>query len=224
MKGLLVKDLRLIRNSSSLVNVAFMLLFFEMVDVMGAPVPGGFGGMPVLLLIFSVNIRHYDTLDNGMACLFTLPISRREYVRECYLFAVLSSGIAIYLFAVLSSGIAMFLYCIVGGALTAVFRPGGRTLLEYAGRMWGSYKFLLFMIIFMLPFYLAANEKKRSMVLLLVGGVLVGLLVLSDGDAGRAAVLAVQKVLKMLMSFPVMLLLLAASYGAAVWVMEKKEF
>ncbi len=212
MKGLLVKDLRLIRNSSSLVNVAFMLLFFEMVDVMGAPVPGGFGGMPVLLLIFSVNIRHYDTLDNGMACLFTLPISRREYVRECYLFAVLSSGIA------------MFLYCIVGGVLTAVFRPGGRTLLEYAGRMWGSYKFLLFMIIFMLPFYLAANEKKRSMVLLLVGGVLVGILVLSDGDAGRAAVLAVQKVLKMLMSFPVMLLLLAASYGAAVWVMEKKEF
>lgn len=212
MKGLLVKDLRLIRNSSSLVNVAFMLLFFEMVDVMGAPVPGGFGGMPVLLLIFSVNIRHYDTLDNGMACLFILPISRREYVRECYLFAVLSSGIA------------MFLYCIVGGALTAVFRPGGRTLLEYAGRMWGSYKFLLFMIIFMLPFYLAANEKKRSMVLLLVGGVLVGILVLSDGDAGRAAVLAVQKVLKMLMSFPVMLLLLAASYGAAIWVMEKKEF
>lgn len=168
--------------------------------------------MPVLLLIFSVNIRHYDTLDNGMACLFTLPISRREYVRECYLFAVLSSGIA------------MFLYCIVGGALTAVFHPGGRMLLEYAGRMWSSYKFLLFMIIFMLPFYLAANEKKRSMVLLLVGGVLVGLLVLSDGDAGRAAVLAVQKVLKMLMSFPVMLLLLAASYGAAVWVMEKKEF
>lgn len=212
MKGLLVKDLRLIRNSSSLVNVAFMLLFFEMVDVMGAPVLGGFGGMPVLLLIFSVNIRHYDTLDNGMACLFTLPISRREYVRECYLFAVLSSGIA------------MFLYCIAGGALTAVFHPGGRTLLEYAGRMWGSYKFLLFMIIFMLPFYLAANEKKRSMVLLLVGGVLVRILVLSDGDAGRAAVLAVQKVLKMLMSFPVMLLLLAASYGAAVWVMEKKEF
>lgn len=41
MKGLLVKDLRLIRNSSSLVNVAFMLLFFEMVDVMGAPVLGG---------------------------------------------------------------------------------------------------------------------------------------------------------------------------------------
>lgn len=212
MKGLLIKDLRLIRNSSSLINAAFMIIFCEMLDVMGAGELAGFGGMPVLLFIFSVNIRNYDACDNGMACLFTLPVSRRGYVRECYMFAVFIPGIA------------MFLYSVIGGALTVLFRSESKTLLEYLGRMWNSYKFLMLMIIFMLPLYLAVSEKKRGMVFLIAGGVMVGLLVLFVGGVGEPVAVMVQKSYKTLTAFPIMLLSLAVSYAVSVWIMERKEF
>ena len=86
MKGLIVKDLSLMRNQGkSMLLILAIGLFME--ASMGAGTIIWF--LPFLAAILAVGTLNYDEFDNGYAFLFTLPMTRRQYVREKYLFAVL---------------------------------------------------------------------------------------------------------------------------------------
>ena len=92
MKGLLIKDWKLLKNQRSLFLIfTVFVLFFLYTDGLSSLMTVGyatlFGSISVISTI------SYDEYDNGDPFLFTLPFSRRDYVREKYLFALLASVI-----------------------------------------------------------------------------------------------------------------------------------
>lgn len=92
MKGLLIKDIRLLKNQKH---------FFLIVGLVGAMLmftseePSFvISYMTFVFSMFTLSSVSYDEYDNGMAFLFSLPISRKKYVREKYIFGLLLGGTA----------------------------------------------------------------------------------------------------------------------------------
>lgn len=89
MKGLLVKDLKLMKMQRN-----FFLLFiglFVVFAIVNEEVAFMIGIVTFGMSMFSLSTISYDEFDNGSAFLFTLPISRKSYVAEKYVFALLLS-------------------------------------------------------------------------------------------------------------------------------------
>lgn len=104
MRGLLEKDIRLLLHSKQT-----FLCFIALVIVLGVTQKNPFivGYATFMMAAFLVSTLSYDEMDHGLAFLFTLPIDRKMYVREKYLFcmggAVITWFIALILyFAVLT--------------------------------------------------------------------------------------------------------------------------
>jgi hypothetical protein len=89
MKGLLIKDLMLLKNQIKFF-IMFTLLCGFMLFINFNP---GYvvGYMTLVFMMFTFTTISYDEFDNGFTFLFTLPISRKLYVREKYLFGILLS-------------------------------------------------------------------------------------------------------------------------------------
>ena len=91
MKGLLLKDLLLIKNQKRSIFVsAVMVIFFMFLNKNRA---SAFGVMflSLILITYALGSINYDDDSNGNSFLNTLPFSRREYVQEKYLLSILSS-------------------------------------------------------------------------------------------------------------------------------------
>lgn len=84
MKGLLIKDLRLLlAQKKFLVFVIGFSFFFLFVN---KNFEFAVGYMSMLFVMFTCNTISYDELDNGMSYLLTLPVTRKKYAKEKYLF------------------------------------------------------------------------------------------------------------------------------------------
>ena len=87
MKGLLIKDFRLMKvqkNFLTLITVigVFMALFSENVSYT-------IGFISFVFSLFSISSISYDELDNGNAFLFSLPVTRKTYTIEKYCFGMI---------------------------------------------------------------------------------------------------------------------------------------
>lgn len=87
MKGMIRKDLELLKGNYKVLGAAFLFAVFFMVSsddnlffvVYYLTMMAGF-------LVLST--MSYDDFDNGMGFLMTLPVTRRTYVREKYIFGM----------------------------------------------------------------------------------------------------------------------------------------
>lgn len=98
MKGLLIKDFLLMKNYKKV--AMFMLIigiFVGMNDVSFAS-----GDILVFVSILSMSTITYDEANHGLNTLFTLPITRSDYVKEKYLFSLIITGIGFVLVAILN--------------------------------------------------------------------------------------------------------------------------
>ena len=89
MKGLLIKDFLLMKNYKQV--MLFMLIigiFVAMNDISFAS-----GYILVFVSILSMSTITYDEANHGLNTLFTLPISKSDYVKEKYLFSLIITGI-----------------------------------------------------------------------------------------------------------------------------------
>lgn len=88
MKALLMKDLRTLKNERRLwvsiigVSVLFSVLFQNWYFMMGYIMFG--------LSMIARTMYQYDVADQGIVYLMTLPITRKEYVKEKYLLSLMS--------------------------------------------------------------------------------------------------------------------------------------
>ena len=88
MKALLMKDLRTLKNERRLwvsiigVSVLFGVLFQNWYFMMGYIMFG--------LSMIARTMYQYDVADQGIVYLMTLPITRKEYVKEQYLLSLMS--------------------------------------------------------------------------------------------------------------------------------------
>ena len=96
MKGLLVKDFKLVNLHS--VAVGLTIINDDATFMLGF--------LTFVMSMFTLSTISYDEFDNGNAFLFTLPVSRKSYVVEKYVFSLLLGGgswVLAVLFAVVFS-------------------------------------------------------------------------------------------------------------------------
>ena len=87
MKGLLIKDFKLMKMQKRfflLILLVGVVITFSSYDVAFTT-----GFMAFVSSLFSISSISYDEFDNGNAFLFSLPISRRTYAVEKYIFGAI---------------------------------------------------------------------------------------------------------------------------------------
>ena len=87
IRGLLEKDFRLFfrQGSNLFLMLAFMALFFILTGKTGATFIAMY--IPSVMAVYSGNTISYDENEHGYTYLFSLPINRKIYVREKYIFS-----------------------------------------------------------------------------------------------------------------------------------------
>ena len=101
MKGLLVKDLLLLKMQKSFIILAFVICALLASSDSDSIFPSTF--LILSLSSFSVSTISYDEFENGNPFLFSLPISRRLYVIEKYCFTLITATAAALLAGLLSA-------------------------------------------------------------------------------------------------------------------------
>ena len=93
VKGLLIKDFQLMKNQGKI-----LIAIFVVIAAFGIFADGNSSFLTayftIFVALFTTSTISYDEYDSGYLFLFTLPISRRGYVTEKYVFGILSVLIA----------------------------------------------------------------------------------------------------------------------------------
>lgn len=87
MKGLLIKDFKLMKMQRKFFFVIVMISVGQALFSDSLSVPIGFATF--VFPLFTLSTISYDEFDNGNAFLFSLPITRAGYVVEKYCFALI---------------------------------------------------------------------------------------------------------------------------------------
>lgn len=222
MKGLLIKDFKLLKNQKN---------FFILVFVMAAflTITNGAGSSPATFVLpyvgfvssfFVLSTISYDEYDNGNAFLFTLPFERKVYAAEKYIFGVVTGGAGLLL---------ILAFILVYTGRTADAGQMGETLFT-AGV---SAALLLLFLAVMIPFQLKFGpEKGRIAMLIVLLGVMAlvfGIVKLTDLD-NAALQEAVRAMGRIGLSGVAAVCIAAAAAVMAVSIfisariLEKKEF
>ena len=176
--------------------------------------------LTVLLSLFATSTISYDTYDNGMPFLFTLPISRKIYVGEKYVFGLLDMLISLTVSCIL----AVFGYVVKGQS----FDHGELFFLVVS-----TFCIVTLMLSLSLPIQLKFGPEKSRFALLLSYGICFALifglfsLLKSAGVDTDALLTNLSSASPLLFCLGALLLCGAAgviSYLASLKIMEKKEF
>lgn len=87
----MIKDFSLLKGQKQffMIAIMFAFIFLFLTDMAGF----GVSYLMVMFIIFTLSTIAYDEYDNGNAFLFTLPISRKRYVQEKYVFCLVISAV-----------------------------------------------------------------------------------------------------------------------------------
>ena len=203
MKGLLIKDFKLMKMQKNfflmMIAIVIAISFFQ--NEMSFPL----GFLPFVISLFSLSTISYDEFDNGNAFLFSLPITRKDYVKEKYLLSFLLG------FASLSFGILII--CVAG------FLKGDTIPADI---IWAALIILSSLIIIqaiMLPFQLKYGPEKARIALIVkfTQATGVGTVILAKLSALHVGIFAAAITL-------IAAIFLFLSMQAAIKIVEKKEF
>ena len=88
IRGLLIKDLCLMREIRKLLLI---ILFFTVIFIFNGTSSTFLTGYIMIIIAFLVGMTiSYDEMNNGLAFLMTLPVTRRQYVAEKFICGLLS--------------------------------------------------------------------------------------------------------------------------------------
>ena len=90
MKGLLTKDFRILAGQKRYFTIIILIALIFLCS--GQPAQIIVGYCTMFGMLFTVNTISYDEFDHGYLFLFTLPVTRKDYVLEKYVFMMLCGG------------------------------------------------------------------------------------------------------------------------------------
>lgn len=218
MKGLFVKDIALMKNNKRLLSIIFFTIIFLMIT----GVNGSFlmGYVPFICCTLTMGTISYDEYENGLPFLLTLPISRKEYVKEKYFLGLFTGGIGFVLSAIAATVIQwiktpqmdIFQWILLCGC------------------------FLIFLAIFlalMIPIQIKYGSDKGKIVFLGTFLILIALSYLStkilkkfsfDFDGVKQFLAGISDWQFFIAGMVLAVAVLSISYFISVHIMEKKEF
>lgn len=156
MKGLLVKDIRLMLQQK---KFFIMLVFVAVLLNFSSDSTFVVGYLTFVGSMFVLSTISYDEYDNCYPFLMTLPVDRKSYAKEKYLFGLIL-GVSAWMFGLIIS----LIYQIVTGA-SIEFLEFFLTVAIYI-------PILMLLLSIMIPFQLKyGGEKGRLVMLIVYGGV-----------------------------------------------------
>ena len=218
MKGLFIKDFKLLKLQKNFLLLILAIVIGMMAFTDDVVFPLGF--LSFVVSLFTVSTISYDDFDNGNAFLFTLPVTRNDYVIEKYFLGLLFGGIAWILATAL-------------GVLTTVLKG----TLPVTELILASLMILPIMIVIqaiMFPFQLKfGSDKGRVAMIGAFGALAVIALVIVNGakavfnidlvnilDTLPTVSMGTLGVIAVIIAF----LLFLISMGISLSIMKKKEF
>lgn len=156
MKGLLIKDLLLLKNQQRF----FLLVFFMSAGMLLLDVNSFFviNYVTLIFTMFTLSSISYDEFDNGFAYLFTLPITRNQYAAEKYVFGFVTGG---------SAWIIVTVFAVI---MNFVRRGAGMLELVITALLY-LFLSLLFMAV-VVPVQLKFGTEKGRIVLIFIIGII----------------------------------------------------
>lgn len=170
MKGLLVKDYRFLlgQKSSFLIFIGLGLFFL----LTGEDISFGTSYAMIFAAIFAAGSITYDSHENGMAYLLTLPIQKKSYVIEKYLFSLAVIVLMGAVMCVLLVGCSLF-----GGMVYETEAVVEAFVVAFT--------MAVMMIAVMIPIYVIFGaEKARIAIMVIVGIIAVGIFLVSKFTNG----------------------------------------
>ena len=107
MTGLLIKDFRLLKVQKNFFALITFILFGQILFAENNFFAISFASLTFSLL--SISTVSYDEFDNGNAFLFSLPITRKGYVIEKYIFGIMLGVISLILSTIIACILTLFL-------------------------------------------------------------------------------------------------------------------
>ena len=218
MKGLLIKDLKLIKTQKTFLIIVAGICVALLAS--GKEMSVVFAYVAAVLSMVVVSTVSYDEYNNGMSFLFTFPVSRKKYVLEKYVFGILSVA------AVLAAGSGLM------GVVSAVKLQSFQQQ-EWFLALLGAVLTAVLILSLYLPVQLKFGAEKGKIVMFLIIAAVVGLgyavkepalvfqvdlsgIMEQVMNAGTAQVTAALAALSAL--------LMVISYMVSVAVMKRKQF
>lgn len=217
MKGLLVKDFKLMKCQTSF--FVYIIILAAGMSVVIEDTSFIIGYLTFVGSIFTLSTISYDEFDNGNAFLFSLPITRKEYVIEKYGFAVLTGG-GLWL---ISTVIA-----IIAGAIRNTV-PARYTIMVALTILPVLFIILAVMFPLQLKF---GGEKLRIVIMILTGAVVVVCFIVSGViEKLNTSFISIFQNLQKLSTkvivaivYCISVLVFFISFKASVSILSKKEF
>lgn len=217
MKGLLVKDLRLFLQQKKF----FMVLLLVAV-ILNYNSDGTFiiGYLTVIGSFFVLSTIGYDEHGNSFAFLMTLPVMRKTYAREKYLFGFLLGG-------------GEWLVATIISLIFKLVREGNVSLSDFFMEALLFIPIFVVLTVIMIPFQLKFGGEKGRMAMILAFGIafLIGFLAVKGFEiAGKDLGQMVEKLSTLHIGL-LEAICFAIAIGATVVsclissrIMERKEF
>ena len=215
MKGLLVKDLRLLCSQSRFYVILLLVLILA-----GTSTDATFvaGYISIIFPMFAVSTISYDDYDNGNAFLFTLPFSRKEYVLSKYLF-----GLLLCLFGILLSTILII--------VQNVFILGSVNFEAMISSQVGTMVSSVLILSLMFPLQFKFGSEKSRVALIAVVGIVFFLITVSvklfehvSLDLSFLSFIWNNEFILLSILFIVMIVFIYISIHMSIRIMMKKEF
>ena len=218
IKAVLIIDFKLMRSQMRF----FFIIMIVWGIIMASNLSGSFlvGYTAMLCSFLTLSTFNYDEFENGTAYLITLPILRKDYISEKYLFGFLISTLP----TILVSMILWIVHSVQGKA----DRPGVY-LLTVGLALPMAYLLLVLEIPLMVRF---GQERSRLISVLLIGCMSAGFGIINylNELAGIDTAEAVSSIaglgtgVLVLLVVTALILLMLLSYKISCRFMEKKEF
>lgn len=157
MKAMLIKDLKLMKNLKH---------FFLLILVIGVACSVVYNNpsfviayMTVIFSSMAVSTISYDNYENGAAFFFTLPVSRKGYVREKYVLSMI---------LVVVSLIAASLLSVVTGIVRKT-----PVNMDFLATILVTFLFAVLAVAYMMPIHLKYRADKSKLVIMLGIGIFI---------------------------------------------------
>lgn len=217
MKGLLIKDFRLLKTQK---NFFFLIVAIAIgMAISAKDCSFIIGYLTFISFSFTLSTISYDEFDNGNVFLFSLPVSRKGYVAEKYGFGLMI-GLSFWILATILVLIAGLIRntALITDILTS-------SLIVFP--------IMLIFLALMIPFHLKfGGEKGRIAIIGVVGLLLVfGILVVKIIKTFHIDLTPIFNTLPVIsvgvlivIEIAIAIVLLLFSYKISIMIMRKKEF
>lgn len=222
MKGLLIKDMRLTMKNYRMLIMFLCLAAFFVFSSTGVEFAIAyimmFLGMSVMTTI------SFDEVDHSNAFLMTLPVTRKIYVREKYVFA----GVCILIGLVIGD---------VFGLLAQFIRPSGDFSLEFMIGSLATFIIYWNLVAIMIPIQLKFGGDNGRLVTIAIAAVLaaaiigsmklVELLSIDTQGIVNQLMIKVKETNGMILIIPIAIITIivtASTMAIALKIMKKKQF